>query len=142
MKTLLAALTLAATLTLLASTGCKEKDESVRASSSYDRATNAAYKDADNTARNVRDRDDATLTPGDQGQSPADRDITQKVRKSIGAAEYSTTAKNIKIITVNGKVTLRGPVQTEAEKAGIVRLAKSVAGEASVDDQLEVKANP
>jgi osmotically-inducible protein OsmY len=100
--------------------------------------------DADNTAKNVRDRNDATLTPGDQGNSPADREVTQKIRKAlvIDASGYSTTAKNIKIITVNGKVTLRGPVKTEAEKIGIVTIAKSMAGEDNVEDQLEVKANP
>lgn len=105
---------------------------------------NARTPDADNTARNVRDRDDATLTPGDQGASAADRDITQKIRKAlvIDASGYSATAKNVKIITANGKVTLRGPVKTEAEKTGIVAIAKSVAGEGNVDDQLEVKANP
>jgi len=98
----------------------------------------------DNSARNIVDRNDATLTPGDQGESATDRDLTQKVRKGIvvGPGDYSMTAKNIKIITVNGKVTLRGPVKTDAEKLAIVALAKAVAGEANVDDQLEVKANP
>lgn len=109
-----------------------------------DRNTNAVVGNADNTARNDRDREDATLTPGDQGNSPADREITQKIRKTLvsGPGDYSVTAKNIKIITVNGKVTLRGPVRTEAEKSGIVTFAKTVAGEGNVEDQLEVKVNP
>jgi hyperosmotically inducible protein len=104
----------------------------------------ATTPDVDNTVKNARDRNDATLTPGDQGTSPADREVTQKIRKAlvIDATGYSATAKNIKIITVNGKVTLRGPVKTEAEKTGIVTLAKSMAGEDNVEDQLEVKANP
>jgi hyperosmotically inducible periplasmic protein len=123
--------------------GCKDQGAASNDSRSYER-TNAAMTDVDNSRNNVRDRDDATLTPGDQGNSPADRDITQKIRKAlvIDASGYSVTAKNIKIITVNGKVTLRGPVKTDAEKAGIVTLAKSVAGDVNVDDQLEVKANP
>lgn len=106
--------------------------------------TNAAMAEADNTRINVRDRSDVTLTAGDQGTTPADRDITQKIRKGlvIDASGYSVTAKNIKIITVNGKVTLRGPVNTDAEKTGIVTLAQSVAGAGNVEDQLEVKANP
>jgi osmotically-inducible protein OsmY len=84
------------------------------------------------------------LTPEDQGGSPADREVTQKIRKAlvIDSSGYSTTAKNIKIITVNGKVTLRGPVKTDAEKTGIVAIAKGIAGDANVDDQLDVKANP
>ncbi|MEY2411208.1 MAG: hyperosmotically inducible periplasmic protein [Verrucomicrobiota bacterium] len=105
---------------------------------------NARTPDADNTATNVRDRGNATLTPEDQGGSPADREVTQKIRKAlvIDSSGYSTTAKNIKIITVNGKVTLRGPVKTDAEKTGIVAIAKGIAGDANVDDQLDVKANP
>ena len=119
--------------------GCNDKNtpsDSTRAP--------ATTPDVDNTAKNVRDRNDATLTPGDQGNSPADREVTQKIRKAlvIDASGYSVTAKNIKIITVNGKVTLRGPVKTDAEKTGIVTIAKSVAGEGNVEDQLEVKANP
>lgn len=123
--------------------GCKDQGAASNESRSYER-TNAAMADADNSRKNVRDREDATLTPGDQGTSPADREITQKIRKAlvIDSSGYSVTAKNIKIITVNGKVTLRGPVKTDAEKAGIITLAKSVAGDANVDDQLEVKANP
>lgn len=99
---------------------------------------------ADNSAINARDREDATLTPGDQGTSPADREITQKIRKALvmDTSGYSMTAKNIKIITVDGKATLRGPVNTDAEKVGIVAMARQVAGEANVDDQLEIKTNP
>jgi osmotically-inducible protein OsmY len=126
---------------LLLMAGCQERQT---ANTSADPAVREVPKDADNTARNVRDRDDATLTPGDQGNSPADRETTQKIRKALvsGPTDYSVTAKNIKIITANGKTTLRGPVKTETEKAGIVSLAKSVVGEGNVDDQLEVKANP
>ncbi len=104
----------------------------------------AMAPDADNTAKNVRDRSDATLTPGDPGNRPADVEMTQKIRKAlvIDASGSSATPKNIKSITINGKVTLRGPVKTDAEKMGIVTIAKTVAGEGNVDDQLEVKANP
>ena len=51
------------------------------------------------------------------------------------------TAKNVKIITENGVVTLRGPVMNGAEKTKIVELAKTHAGTAKVEDQLEVKAS-
>ena len=125
--------------------GCKEKvSSSADGASGSAPETKAMTADADNSAKNVRDRNDATLTPGDQGNTPDDRDITQKVRKTLvsGTNDYSMTAKNIKIITADGKVTLRGPVKTDAEKIGIVTIAKSVAGDANVEDQLEVKANP
>jgi len=50
-------------------------------------------------------------------------------------------AKNVKIITENGVVTLRGAVKTEAEKTRIVELAKTHANKAKIEDQLEVKAS-
>ena len=99
-------------------------------------------RDADNTGRNVRDRDDEALTPLDQGESEADRAITQAIRKAVVAKdELSTNAKNVKIITINGVVTLRGPVKTAEEKATIVALAKKASGAKSVDDQLEVETH-
>ena len=52
-----------------------------------------------------------------------------------------TTAKNIKVITTNGHVTLRGPVKSAQEKAKIDQLAKSAAGGAHIDDQLDVKGS-
>jgi hyperosmotically inducible protein len=100
----------------------------------------ASTAEPDNTGKNVRDRSDATLTPGDQGGSESDRQLTRQVRRAITSNDQlSTTAKNIKIITVNGKVTLRGPVNSEQEKQTIDAAVKQ-AGVASFDDQLEVKA--
>ena len=125
--------------------GCKEQlNTTADAPSGAAPESKGVTADADNSRKNVRDRDDATLTSGDQGNTAADRDITQKVRKTLvsGTNDYSMTAKNIKIITANGKVTLRGPVKSEAENTGIVTIARNVAGEGNVDDQLEVKANP
>ena len=126
--------------------GCKEKtDSTVDNSSLSSPNTNAtATADADNSGKNVRDRDHAQLTPGDQGNSDADRDVTRKVRQTLvsGTNDYSMTAKNVKIITANGKVTLRGPVNNPAEKMAIVAMAKTVAGDNNVEDQLEVKTNP
>jgi hyperosmotically inducible periplasmic protein len=93
----------------------------------------------DNTGRNVRDRNEATKTPGDQSENEADRTITQTIRKAITADDsLSTNAKNVKIITNDGTVTLRGPVKSEKEKADIEAKAKQVAGVKNVDNQLEV----
>src|ERR1019366_4069095 len=78
----------------------------------------------DNTARNVRDRNNPTLTPLDQGNSQADRDTTAQIRKEIVAGKnMSVNAKNVKIITVDGRVTLRGPVKTAEEKRLIGEIA-------------------
>jgi osmotically-inducible protein OsmY len=46
-------------------------------------------------------------------------------------------ARNVKVISQNGVVTLRGPVETEAEKANIETLARN-AGATQIDNQLEV----
>ena len=93
----------------------------------------------DNTARNVRDRDSSTLTPLDQGNSQADIDTTSQIRKEIIAADgLSMNAKNVKIITINGHVTLRGPVNSEDEKRQIGDIATRIAQAGNVDNQLEV----
>lgn len=98
-------------------------------------------KDADNTGKNERDRDNKTLTPGDQSNKPEDRKLTQAIRQAVMKDKSLTmTAKNVKIITAEGKVTLRGPVNTAEEKTKINELAKAAAGTVPVDNQLEVKA--
>jgi len=94
----------------------------------------------DNTATNERDRSGETKTSGDQSNSSADLKTTQAIRQALMKdGELSTTAKNIKVITANGHVTLRGPVKTAQEKAKVDQLAKSAAGGAEIDNQLDVK---
>ncbi len=94
----------------------------------------------DNTATNERDRSGEAKTSGDQSNSSADLKITQAIRRALMKdPELSTTAKNIKVITANGQVTLRGPVKTAQEKAKIDQIAKSAAGGAQIDDQLDIK---
>jgi osmotically-inducible protein OsmY len=96
--------------------------------------------DADNTRRNVRDRDNGTLTPLDQGNSHADVNTTAQIRKEIIAdSGMSVNAQNVKIITIDGRVTLRGPVNSEEEKRLIGEIADRVAHAGNVDNQLEVK---
>ena len=103
----------------------------------------AEPKDADNTAKNVRDRDDKTVTPMDQGGSEGDRTITAEIRKQITDSDaLSMNAKNVKIITQNGVVTLRGPVKTTQEKTTVAGIARKAAGVKRVDDQIEVERNP
>ena len=98
-------------------------------------------READNAARNTRDRGGRTLTPADQGGNESDVTLTQEIRKAVVATDgFSVNAKNVKIITVKGQVTLRGPVRTAEEKAMIAAIATRVAGAANVDDQLEVAA--
>ena len=99
--------------------------------------------DADNTARNERDRNAATQLPTDQAENEADRDISANVRKAVVADDsLSINAQNIKIVTSNGYVTLRGPVKTDREKEAIGAKAKQVAGVLGVTNLLEVEAKP
>ncbi len=101
---------------------------------------NAAASPApDNSRINQRDRSSAALTPMDQGTSEADRTMTQQIRQAVMRDKaLSFSAKNVKIITINGKVTLRGPVKTDAERSAIEADARGVAGGAQVDSQLEI----
>ncbi len=80
---------------------------------------------ADNSAVNRRDRDGRTLTPLDQGRSESDTKMTARIRKEVLAQDgLSVSARNVKIITVNGRVTLRGPVESEQERRLIGELAE------------------
>lgn len=96
----------------------------------------------DNTARNVRDRNGNNLTPLDQGNSQTDINTTAEIRKEIVAVDsLSMNAKNVKIITQNGHVTLRGPVNSGDEKSQIGDIANRIAQPGNVDNQLEVAAS-
>jgi hyperosmotically inducible periplasmic protein len=90
----------------------------------------------DNTKKN---KDQTSPTADQQKMNPSDRAITQKIRKAvIEDKSLSTYAHNIKIITQDGKVTLRGPVRSEDEKNNLQAKAVAVAGDASVTNQLEI----
>ncbi len=113
-----------------------------KSSNRTDDSKKAAPADAapDNTKVNERDTNTAAPTPGDQGNNATDLKITQKIRQAVMAdGSLSFTAKNVKIITQSGKVTLRGPVNSEDERSRIEAAARKVAGVAQVDNQLEVK---
>jgi hypothetical protein len=94
---------------------------------------------ADNTGKNVRDKDARTLTPTDQSNDEGDVKVTQEIRKAVVDDDsLSTSAHNVKIITIAGKVTLRGPVATTAEREKIQAIATQVAGPGKVTNELEV----
>jgi hypothetical protein len=85
------------------------------------------------------DPDKDKVTALDQGNGEIDLDLTQRIRKAVMADDsLSFTAKNAKIITRDGHVTLRGTVNTPAEKEAIYKSAVGAAGAAHVSNELEV----
>jgi hyperosmotically inducible protein len=105
-----------------------------------DRSTSSTTTDADNTRVNRRDRNNAAPTAMDQGSSESDRKITRDIRQAVMSdSSLSFTAKNVKIITLDGRVTLRGPVKSAAERTAIEAAARKVVGNgALVESQIEV----
>ena len=94
----------------------------------------------DNTKMNAQDRDKASPTADQQKENRSDREITQQIRQSlVKDKSLSTYAHNVKIITQNGQVTLKGPVGSEDEKRAIEAKATEVAGESKVTSELNIK---
>lgn len=95
----------------------------------------------DNTKVNQRDRDANQPTADQQKNNATDLDLTKNIRRSImDDKSLSNDAHNVKVISQNGTVTLKGPVKSEAEKSAIVSKAVSVAGSPDkVVDQMSVK---
>ena len=119
--------------------GCADR---ARESNASEAKPSSSSVRADNTDKNERDRSGTTLTAGDQGGSEADRSVTQHVRSAlVGDDALSSNGKNVKIVTQDGVVTLRGPVKSAGEKAAIATLAERVSGVKRVDNQLEAVAN-
>ena len=97
--------------------------------------------EADNTRRNSSEQNKNTETAEKQSNSKDDLTLTQRVRQAvIKDGSLSMNAKNVKIITQDGKITLKGPVDSQQEKDTIGTEAGEIAGKDKVDNQLEVKA--
>jgi hyperosmotically inducible periplasmic protein len=94
----------------------------------------------DNSAVNVRDRDPGAMTAGVQSNAKSDVELTREIRRAVVKDHsLSMLAHNVKIVADNGSVTLRGPVNSEEEKAAIASKAQEIAGADKVDNQIEVK---
>ena len=94
---------------------------------------------ADNTKVNQRDRNKSEPTADQQKETPADRQLTQQIRKAIVKDKsLSTYGHNVKIITQNGMVTLKGPVKSEEEKQAIETKAAEIAGADKVTSEIQV----
>jgi hyperosmotically inducible protein len=108
--------------------------------SAQEAAQEPAAPQADNTKVNQRDRNSDESTADQQKENRSDRDITQQIRKAIVKDKsLSSYAHNVKVITQNGMVTLKGPVRSEDEKMAVAAKAAEVAGQDKVTNQLDVK---
>src|ERR1019366_1521919 len=103
-------------------------------------AVGATAQEPDNTKVNQRDRSTAQPTADQAKNNLSDRQIMQNIRKAVIADKsLSTYGHNTKIISENGKVTLKGPVHSEEESKNIEAKATEVAGAGNVTNQLSVK---
>jgi hyperosmotically inducible protein len=95
----------------------------------------------DNTAVNVRDRNPDAMTAGQQSNVKSDMELTREIRRAVVKDDsLSMLAHNVKIVSANGSVILRGPVKSEEEKTAVASKAQAIAGANKVDNQLEVKS--
>jgi osmotically-inducible protein OsmY len=98
-----------------------------------------SLQQADNTKMNKGDAQKDATTADQQKMNPSDRAITQKIRAEIMKDKsLSTYAHNVKVITQDGKVTLKGPVRTPEEKAAVEAKAATVAGDSNVTSQIDI----
>jgi hyperosmotically inducible protein len=96
---------------------------------------------ADNSKVNVRDRKPSQVTADQQKNNKTDLDTTRQIRKSLVADKaLSVYAHNVKVVTQDGKVTLKGPVRSDDEKKTVEAKAAEVAGAANVTNQMSVAA--
>jgi hyperosmotically inducible periplasmic protein len=104
-------------------------------------STGSDSTEADNTRRNSSEQNKNTETAEKQSNNKDDLALTQKVRQAVMKdGSLSMNAKNVKIIAQDGKITLKGPVNSQQEKDTIGTEAGEIAGKDNVDNQLEVKA--
>ncbi len=95
---------------------------------------------ADNSKMNQQDQSNNQPTADQQKNNRSDQEITRQIRQSIVADKsLSTYAHNVKIITQDGQVTLKGPVRSEDEKQAVASKATAVAGANKVTDDLSIK---
>jgi len=106
-------------------------------------ADKSAQAAPDNTAKNQRDRNKAEPTADQQKENKSDRELSRQIRRAlVEDKSLSTYAHNIKVITQNGQITLKGPVKSDEEKQAVEAKAAQVAGGADrIKSEIEVAPN-
>ena len=96
----------------------------------------------EHSAINIPDRDNTALTTEVPTETEGDIKITAAIRQTVvnNNESLSVNAQNIKIITRDGVVTLRGSVESKAENMKLQDIAKQTSGVMYVNNQLEIKA--
>ena len=93
----------------------------------------------DNSKMNKGDQQPAAMTADKQTNNRSDLDITKEIRHSLmDDKSLSTYAHNVKVITRNGKVTLKGPVRSDDEKSAVMAKATQVVGQTDINDEMTV----
>ena len=104
--------------------------------------SSAADTPPDNTKSNKVDHSNSAATADAQTNKSSDIDLTKRIRKSVMADKgLSTYAHNIKIVSVDGRVTLNGVVRSEQEKSALEMKAAAIAGKDNVISDLKVAPN-
>ena len=104
-------------------------------------ATTDVTPKPDNSKMNQPVISGTDLTAEDQGSDRSDVDLTRKIRRSLTKdSSLSTAAQNIKIMSNQGNVVLRGPVKSAKEKQIVESRATSLLRtNAKLTSFLEVK---
>jgi len=97
----------------------------------------------DNSAVNKQDRSPDAVTADQQKMNPADRALSDKIRQAVMAdRSLSAYAHNVKIISQDGTVTLKGPVRSDEERQSIIAKAVQATGsEQKVVNQMTIASS-
>jgi hyperosmotically inducible protein len=105
-------------------------------------ASGIAQTNSDNSQTNIRDRKVSEVTADQQKINKVDESITLKIRQDLMKQKsLSVNAKNVKIISINGKVTLKGPVDSKKEELMILKFARIAAGKTMVENEMSILPN-
>ena len=121
-----------------ATTTTTAKKRHLKSTKSTDEGTDKAVA-ADDTAINRRDRAESEVTADQQKNNKSDVELAAEIRRAVvGDSKLSTNAHNIKIIVAGGKVTLKGPVASQAEKVSVEKKAHDIAGTGKVTSEIDI----
>jgi len=105
---------------------------------SYRDTIGSDVKYPDNSAENKKPENKDVMVPTDQGNSDRDVQITKDIRSAIVATDLSFNAKNVKIITKDENVVLKGVVESKEEHDSVLKIAQDHANSAKITDELKV----